>query len=358
MNYLSKIFLIIKYSSFFVIVLSFNIFAQHQDSIAVILQDSEVDISEDSLDNNIKGKMNQLRVQLGMDLNAEFDKNAFNMLSRKLISLGVNDDQLQDGYDWGGGKIGFDFYLQHNIDRILSNLIIVKTFPDSLDELDDSEFVESYLDTVDEKETNTLEVEEVKGLALEKNLDLPTNNKLKNKDNDNTNISRLSRFNIRAGITKPLIKGVSLGTHVSYIDYVASVKTPFGISLGPIFTSIAFEYFHYSFEKPLVPDNQPATADTISFIGNAYATSLSFDLYKLIKIGKTSIDKQFVIGLGKFDSGVGFINGFICGFDIAILPAKLPASLFISGRGNIVRFNDIGITYWGTIRAGIGIEIR
>ena len=358
MNYLSKIFLKIKYSSFFVIVLFSDIFAQHQDSIAVISQDSVVAISKDSVDNNIEGKMNQLRTQLGMDVNAEFDKNAFNMLSRKLISLGINDDQLQDGYDWGGGKSGFDFYLRNNINRILSDLIVIKTFPDSLDRLKDLEFVESSLDTVDEKENNAIEIEQVKGLAIDKNLELPRDNKLKNKDIDNTKISRLSRYNIRSSIAKPLLKGASLETHLAYIDYAVSVKTPIGISLGPIFTSIGFEYVHYSFEKPLTPDNQPTTADTISFFGNAYATALYFDLYKLIKIGKNSIDKQFILGVGKYDSGIGFVNGLVSGFDIAILVGKLPASLFISGRGHIVKFNDIGITYWGTIHAGLGIEIR
>ena len=85
---------------------------------------------------------------------------------------------------------------------------------------------------------------------------------------------------------------------------------------------------------------------------------LYFDLYKLIKIGKNSIDKQFVLGVGKYDNGIGFVNGLVSGFDIAILVGKLPASLFISGRGHIVRFNDIGITYWGVIHAGLGIEIR
>ena len=154
------------------------------------------------------------------------------------------------------------------------------------------------------------------------------------------------------------MKGASLETHLAYIDYAVSVKTPIGISLGPIFTSIGFEYVHYSFEKPLTPDNQPTTADTISFFGNAYATALYFDLYKLIKIGKNSIDKQFILGVGKYDSGIGFVNGLVSGFDIAILVGKLPASLFISGRGHIVKFNDIGTTYWGTIHAGLGIEIR
>ena len=37
------------------------------------------------------------------------------------------------------------------------------------------------------------------------------------KDNDTTNISRLSRFNIRSGITKPLIKGMSLGIVAAFL---------------------------------------------------------------------------------------------------------------------------------------------
>ena len=61
MIYLFKIFLKIKYVSFFVIVLCSDIFAQHQDSIPVISQDSLGAISKDSIDNNIEGKKCTIR---------------------------------------------------------------------------------------------------------------------------------------------------------------------------------------------------------------------------------------------------------------------------------------------------------
>ena len=67
-------------------------------------------------------KLNKLKTELGMVENAEFDNIAFNLLVKKLDSLNIEDHQLDDGYDWAGGRIGFDVYLKNNIDRILSEL--------------------------------------------------------------------------------------------------------------------------------------------------------------------------------------------------------------------------------------------
>ena len=43
----------------------------------------------------------------------------YDLLVKKLDSLKIKDHQLDDGYDWGGGRIGFDVYLKNNIDSIL-----------------------------------------------------------------------------------------------------------------------------------------------------------------------------------------------------------------------------------------------
>ena len=38
----------------------------------------------------------------------------------KLDSLNIKDEQLIDGYEWGGGQAGFKSYLDKNIDVLLS----------------------------------------------------------------------------------------------------------------------------------------------------------------------------------------------------------------------------------------------
>ena len=90
-----------KYSSI-IVVLFLSVYGFAQDSIYVYEQ-----------------KLDQLRIELGIKENVDFDSVAYNLLSKKLDSLKIKDYQLEDGYEWGGGKIGFDVYLKNNIDRIL-----------------------------------------------------------------------------------------------------------------------------------------------------------------------------------------------------------------------------------------------
>ena len=67
-------------------------------------------------------KLNQLRSELGVSADAEFDHSVYSKLVNRLDSLGIEDEQLEDGYEWGGSKIGFEAYLKNNIDRLLSDL--------------------------------------------------------------------------------------------------------------------------------------------------------------------------------------------------------------------------------------------
>ena len=65
-------------------------------------------------------KLDQLRSHLGVIENADFDSEAYNTLVGKLDSLGIKDEQLQDGFEWGGGKAGFEVYIKNNIDSLLA----------------------------------------------------------------------------------------------------------------------------------------------------------------------------------------------------------------------------------------------
>ena len=76
-------------------------------------------ISEQDTSEVYSQKLDKLRTELGMGKNTEFDDIAYGLLVKKLDSLKIKDHQLEDGYEWGGGKIGFDVYLKNNIDRIL-----------------------------------------------------------------------------------------------------------------------------------------------------------------------------------------------------------------------------------------------
>ena len=61
----------------------------------------------------------KLKLKLGLDRQRQFDEDAFNLLVKKLDSLNIKDEQLIDGYEWGGGQAGFKSYLNKNIDVLL-----------------------------------------------------------------------------------------------------------------------------------------------------------------------------------------------------------------------------------------------
>ena len=95
-------------------------------------------------------KLNQLRSYLGIIENAEFDSQVYNTLVDSLDSLGIKDEQLQDGFEWGGGKAGFEVYIKNNIDRLLSEFSLSLSGSDSLKNQQDSDSLMSQIlvDTV------------------------------------------------------------------------------------------------------------------------------------------------------------------------------------------------------------------
>ena len=74
----------------------------------------------ENTDNLIIENFEKLKLKLGLDSQSEFDEDAFNLLVQKLDSLNIKDEQLIDGYEWGGGQAGFKSYLDKNIDVLLS----------------------------------------------------------------------------------------------------------------------------------------------------------------------------------------------------------------------------------------------
>ena len=75
-------------------------------------------------DSLIIKNFNQLKLELGLGVEGEFGEEAYNLLVSKLDSLNIKDEQLIDGYEWGGGQKGFEAYLNNNIDSLLSQPLI------------------------------------------------------------------------------------------------------------------------------------------------------------------------------------------------------------------------------------------
>ena len=289
-------------------------------------------------------KLNQLRSELGIGENAEFDNNAYSELIKRLASLGIEDEQLEDGYEWGGGEIGFEDYLKNNIDRLLSDFKLASMPSDSLKkekiDLSADKPVAVQKDLIEIEQ----EVEPVKDLAVVKTS--TKKDKKRKKEKGTSGKSMLTGLRIGSGLGKPLAKGTLLSDYASFFEPALSIRTPLGIGIGPVYTSLGYESSKYTFEAP---------EDTIaSYFGSGSGPALFFNLGKIIKIGGENLEKYFILGIPSYDHGSGFIGGY----DLNMFLGSFPVSLSVSSRMNIVSFDNGGTTYWVSASAGLGIDIR
>ena len=295
------------------------------------------------------GKLNELRLELGLSPEAEFDNNAFSLIVKRLDSLGIKDDQLEDGYDWGGGRIGFEVYLKNNIDRLLSDFKLAPLRSDGIQKEKIDLSADEQLDTTKNSIEIDQEIEPVEDLVVKRMSTKKDKNRKKKKNISNTvtnKKSMLSGFRVGSGLGKPLAKGSSFSEHASDFESGFSIQTPLGIGIGPVFTSLGYESSKYSFEAP---------ADTIaSYNGTGSGPSLFFNLGKIIKIGGENIGKYFMLGMLGYDNGSGFVSGY----DLIMFFGSLPVSLSVSSRMNIISFDTGNTSYWVSASAGIGIDIR
>ena len=291
-------------------------------------------------------KLNKLRTELGMDKNTEFDNIAYGLLVKKLDSLKIKDHQLEDGYEWGGGRIGFDVYLKNNIDSILFHFGHTAFTPQEIKNEVAPALNENKIKIKKEPKIIEEKIGPVTDLVVRKapqKMKKKRENRPKKKNNGK---SILSGLRIGSGLGKTLVKGASFSDYTSYFEPKLSIRSPFGIGIGPIFMSLGFESSKYSFE---------ATADALaSYFGSGAGPILFFDLTEVIKIGGDKIGKHFMLGSASYDHG----SGFVTGYDMNMFVGSLPVSFSVSSRANIISLQNGGTTYWISAYAGMGIEIR
>jgi len=314
---------------FIIAIIIFSVYLCGQDSTAVY-----------------EKKLKQLRSEIGLGPNAKFDKSSYSLLVKKLDSLGVQDEQFEDGYEWGGGNFGFENYIFNNIDSLLSNFV-QKEFTQDKPKKD---LVKSSLTEVKivkkEPKTTTNVLGPVQELSLSKNKVQKGNAKNRENKLDKNKKSILKGSHFGFGLTRPLLKGALLSNYGTFSDLSLSIRSPIGINIGPLFMSFGYERAKYSFEN---------LNDASQNYSGTFAGIISFfDLGKIIKFGGENIGKYSIVGLPNYDHG----SGVITGFDLIFLLGKLPMSLFVSSRFNIISFEDSSTTYWASLSAGVGIDIR
>ena len=308
---------------------------------AFILFSSAVILSEGLGDPKAK-KIEYLKQKIGLKTTDDFNNFAYNILVEKLDSLGIKDEQLKDGFDWGGRQAGFETYINNNIDTLLSLFVLVEDIA-----IDQNTSIKQS-DSI--KVSNEVKMPQI--IQTVDNLFIKKNNF--NKINSETKIQKIkdsklrksliSGLRIGGGLGKALIKGSILSSSTSYTESSFNIRFPFGLKIGPFLTSIGYETSKYSFAS---------SSDTLdSYYGSGSGVIINVDLSKIIKIGGENLVKEFVVGSQNYDHG----SGLIAGYNVNLLLGSLPCSLSMSSRFNTMKFNNGGTSYWGSLYVGIGLD--
>jgi len=281
----------------------------------------------------------KLKLKLGLDRQSEFDEDAFNLLVKKLDSLNIKDEQLIDGYEWGGGQAGFKSYLDKNIDVLLSY------FNSEISEIDSlgKEIIQDLISINEKVLVEQDSIKPVQDLLVKvSKSDVKEVDKIKKSKK-----GILSGLRIGSGLGKALIKGTSLSNYSTYFENAFSIRTPIGINIGPFMTRVGFESAGYSFES--------SDGLSESYFGSGAGVVLNIDLSKIIRIGGQNIIKEFIIGKLAYDHG----SGFTAGYNLNLLMGKLPFSISVSSRFNTINFTDgLGSSYYGSLSAGLGLDLK
>ena len=283
-------------------------------------------------------KFEQLKKEIGISERSELDQHAFELLNKKLDSLGINDDQLIDGYEWGGGQKGFEAYLNNNIDRLLSQFKRERPKADTLSsfvEIDSSKILKVI-------KADTAALKPVKDLTVK----ILPKEEIKIIKEEKTKKSFLSGLRLNGNLGKAILRGASLSSHSSYVESSFFIRFPYGINIGSFLTNIAYESVKYSFESSI---------DTVgSYFGSGSGLLLNINISKIIKIGGEKVVKEFVVGTQSYDHG----SGFVAGYNLNLMLGKLPFSFSLSSRFNTITFEkNGGSSYWASLSAGIGLDL-
>ncbi|SVC84093.1 uncharacterized protein METZ01_LOCUS336947, partial [marine metagenome] len=73
-------------------------------------------------DSELTEKKERLKEILGVEVDGQLDESSFEILIQELELLGIEENELADGYEFIGGDFGFQEYLDNNIDRLLDLL--------------------------------------------------------------------------------------------------------------------------------------------------------------------------------------------------------------------------------------------
>tara|TARA_Y100001947_G_C10308923_1_gene290740 strand:+ start:33 stop:1016 length:984 start_codon:yes stop_codon:yes gene_type:complete len=279
-------------------------------------------------------KKQRLQELLGLEPDGSLKEEAFEILSQNLESLGIEDNELIDGYEFIGGYWGFQEYLDNNIDRLLKVLGDEggSEFWEEEEEYVDDEEYEDYGEYEEdgEYEDDELEIDELF-------YDDPEYEE--SNDENETQTDTLKRgknrstqeYSFNYYVASPIIKSNTLSTFDVFEINGVSFNTPFILKIGSLDPAVVVELRNYKFEM--------VEADSvISTFGGSFAFLIG--LYKNFTI------KGFDIVLSALTGGFHAGNGVILSGDTNLRFGAIPVGVGTHVRLNVLSKDEGGITGW------------
>ena len=279
-------------------------------------------------------KKQRLQELLGLEPDGSLKEEAFEILSQNLGSLGIEDNELIDGYEFIGGYWGFQEYLDNNIDRLLKVLGDEggSELWEEEEEYDDDEEYEDYGEYEEdgEYEDDELEIDEF----LYDDPEYEESN-----DENETQTDSLKRgknrstqeYSFNYYVASPIIKSNTLSTFDVFEINGVSINTPFILKTGSLDPAIVVELRNYKFEMV-------ETDSVIATFGGSFAFLIG--LYKNFTI------KGFDIGLSALTGGFHAGNGVILSGDTNLRFGAIPVGVGTHVRLNVLSKDEGGITGW------------
>ena len=284
-------------------------------------------------------KKQRLQELLGLEPDGSLKEEAFEILSQNLESLGIEDNELIDGYEFIGGYWGFQEYLDNNIDRLIKVLGDEggSEFWEEEEEYDDEEYEDDdeYEDYGEYEEDGEYEDDE---LEIDEFLYDDPEYEESNDENE-TQTDSLKRgknrstqeYSFNYYVASPIIKSNTLSTFDVFEINGVSINTPFILKTGSLDPAIVVELRNYKFEM-IEADSVIAT------FGGSFAFLIG--LYKNFTI------KGFDIGLSALTGGFHAGNGVILSGDTNLRFGVIPVGVGTYVRLNVLSKDEGGITGW------------
>jgi len=276
-------------------------------------------------------KKQRLQELLGLEPDGSLKEEAFEILSQNLESLGIEDNELIDGYEFIGGYWGFQEYLDNNIDRLLK-VLGDEGGSEFWEEEDDYEEYEDYGEYEEdgEYEDDEFEIDEFL-------YDDPEYEESNDENETQTDILKRGKnrstqeYSFNYYVASPIIKSNTLSTFDVFDINGVSFNTPFILKTGSLDPAIVVELRNYKFEM-IEADSVIAT------FGGSFAFLIG--LYKNFTI------KGFDIGLSALTGGFHAGNGVILSGDTNLRFGAIPVGVGTHVRLNVLSKDEGGITGW------------